>query len=517
MFLSLKEDMKSSLVVFLVALPLCLGIALASGAPLASGLFAGIIGGIVVGFLSDSSISVSGPAAGLTVIVASSITQLGSFEAFCLAVMMAGLLQLAFGLLKGGTIGDYFPASVIKGMLAAIGIILILKQLPHAVGFDATFMGDNSYQDPSGSNTFTQILDGLRMFHLGAASVSIFSLTLMVAWEKASAKGIKFFQIIPGALVAVVLSIGINQIFAQYAPALYIGQEHLVNIPFDGGISSFLSGMKLPDFGAITNMAIFKIAVTIAMVASLESLLSVDAADKMDPHSRITDKNKELVAQGIGNTLSGLIGALPVTAVIVRTSANVTAGAKSKLSCIMHGAWLALCLILIPKLLNLIPLATLASVLLLVGYKLTKPKLIKSMYDAGWNQFVPFAITIVAIIFTDLLTGIFIGMLVGFFYVIKSNVHNSIVIVEENNLYLVKFYKDVSFLQKPKLQKIFSAIPEGSSVIIDGSTSIFVDHDIVEAIEDFMKRSQEKKITVNLKRSSLAICTLFKESGNGEN
>lgn len=517
LFKNWKSDFQSSLVVFLVALPLCLGIALASNAPMAAGLYAGIIGGIIIGTFSGSSISVSGPAAGLTVIVAGAIQTLGSFEAFTLAVFISGLLQIIFSLFKGGTIGDYFPTSVIKGMLAAIGIILILKQFPHAVGYDSDFMGDESFEEKSGGNTFSQLLQAFRLFHPGAVVVSLIAMAIMMTWENQAARKIKFFQLIPGALVAVIFSIVLNFSFGFISSDLVLSGEHLVTLPFSGGFGDFFGGFNMPDWSQMTNPKIFAAGVTIALVGSIESLLSVDAADKIDEEGRVTDKNRELLAQGIGNSLSGLIGGLPITAVIVRTSANVTAGAKSKLSAIFHGLWLMLCVIFIPHLLNMIPLAALAAVLLLVGYKLTKPELIKKMYEKGMNQFIPFAFTIFAILFTNLLMGILIGIVVGFVFVIKSNMHKSIVMVKEENMFLIKFYKDVSFLQKATLQKIFGGIPENATVILDGSTSVFVDDDIVDVIEEFMKRGKCTGIDVQLKKSSLALCPLFQENVNGTN
>lgn len=506
-----KHDFQSSLVVFLVALPLCLGIALASNAPLAAGLFAGIIGGIVIGSFSGSSISVSGPAAGLTVIVATAIQDLGAFDIFTLAVFLSGIIQILFGIFKGGAIGDYFPTSVIKGMLAAIGIILILKQFPHAVGYDADFMGDESFAEKSGGNTFTQLFMAFKMLHPGAVIIAVVSMLLMLGWEKAASKRIKFFQLIPGALVAVVLSVLINELFKMTSQSLVLGGDHLVVLPFSGGFGEFFSGFNLPNWSHLSNPKIYTVAMTIAIVGSLESLLSVDAADKINPDAQVTNKNRELFAQGVGNTLSGFIGGLPITAVIVRTTANVTAGAKTKLSAILHGIWLVLCVVFIPHILNLIPLSALAAVLILVGYKLTKPELIKSMYKKGFNQFVPFAATIIAILFTDLLIGIMIGMVVGFIFVIKTNVHKAIVTVKDENLHLIRFHKDVSFLQKAHLSKVFASIPSGASVMIDGSSSIFVDADIVDLIEDFIKRSKSEGIKVQLKKSTFALCPLFKE------
>jgi MFS superfamily sulfate permease-like transporter len=506
-----KNDFQSSIVVFLIALPLCLGIALASNAPLAAGLYAGIIGGIVIGALSGSPISVSGPAAGLTVIVASSITTLGSFETFTVAVFISGLLQLLFGILKGGSVGDFFPSSVIKGMLAAIGIILILKQFPHAIGHDADYMGDESFNEQDGGNTFSTFFGSLRFLHPGAVFISLAGMFIMLSWEKAAARKIKFFQTIPGPLVAVLMGVVLNLIFKHTLPSLALKEIHMVNLPFTGGVGDFFGGFKLPQWASLLNPEVYKVAFTLAIVGSLESLLSVDAADKLDEQGRSTNKNRELIAQGAGNALSGFVGGLPITAVIVRTSANVTAGAKTKLSAVLHGVWLILCVIFIPDLLNLIPLSALAAMLILVGYKLAKPELIKSMYKKGMDQFIPFATTIIAILLTDLLVGIMIGMVVGFVFVLKSNMHNSIVMVQEEGNFLIRFYKDVSFLQKSKLQKLLNTIPENSSLMIDGSGGVYVDNDIVDLIEDFIKRSKTQKIKVGLKKSQVAICPLFRE------
>ena len=504
-----KYDVRSSLVVFLVALPLCLGVALASNAPLSSGLIAGIIGGIVVGFLSNSHISVSGPAAGLTVIVATAITDLGSFDVFTMSLVFAGLIQVIFSFVNGGSIGNYFPSSVIKGMLAAIGLILILKQLPHAVGYDADFFGDESFVQKDGQNTFTQLIQAFQSTHLGATIVSLVSLLIIIGWEKIASTGKALFKIIPGALIAVVTSIVLNEVFKSAAPNLAISGDHLVVLP------DFISGFMLPDWSSISNPKIYSTAVVVAIIASIESLLSVEAADKMDESGRITSKNRELFAQGVGNTLSGLVGGLPVTAVIVRTTANISGGAKSKMSTVFHGMWLLICVATIPFVLNLIPLSCLAAVLLHVGYKLTKPELIQSMYKKGWNQFIPFAVTILAILFTDLLTGIIIGMVVGFVFVIRSSAHKSIVMVHENDQYLIRFHKDVSFLQKSVLLNYLSQIPKNASVIIDGSKSVYVDEDITEIVNDFIKRAAADNIQVELKKSSLALSPIFKEPQHG--
>lgn len=505
-----KYDFMSSLVVFLVALPLCLGIALASGAPMASGLVAGMIGGLVVGFLSDSPISVSGPAAGLTTIVSAAILELGSFGTFSLAVVFAGVLQIIFSFLRGGTLGNFFPSSVIKGMLAAIGIILILKQFPHAIGYDVDFMGDEAFMQADGENTFSELLIAFNRYHVGSLVVGALSMLIMLAWEAIGKKN-KKLQLVPGALIAVTFGIVLNSIFTSSFPQLAIMKEHLVNLPFKGGVSDFISVLTFPDWSRLSEPLVYKSAIVLALVASIESLLSVEAADKLDQDGRVASKNKELFAQGVGNSISGLIGGLPVTAVIVRTSANASAGARTNLSAVLHGAWLILCVLLIPNVLNLIPLSTLAAMLILVGYKLTKPALIKDMYQRGWNQFIPFAVTILAILFTDLLIGISIGMVVGFIFVIRSNIKKSIVMVNEGNQYLIRFHKDVSFLQKNILINMLSGIPDKASVVIDGSRNVFVDNDIEDLIQDFMKRANGNGTSIELKKSTLALSPLFKE------
>ena len=510
-------DLFKCLVIFLIALPLCLGVALGSGAPIAAGLFGGIIGGIVVGIISKSPVSISGPAAGLTVIVVSSIQTLGSFEALALAVFLSGLIQILLGLARAGAIGEYFPSSVIKGMLMAIGLILILKQFPHALGFDVDYMGDESFEESEGRNTFSTILAAFQSFHFGAVIISLTAMVTMVGWDKAANKKIKLFQTIPGPLVAVLMGISLNYIFNLFFAELALGNEHLVTLPFEGGFRDIIGGFNYPNWIHLGKPAVFKIALTIAIVGSLETLLSIDASDKLVENARTTDKSRELIAQGVGNSLSGFIGGLPITAVIVRTSVNINSGARTKLSTILHGVWLLLFVIFIPGWLNLIPLSALAAILILIGYKLARPELIRSMYKKGMDQFIPFAVTIFAILLTDLLMGITIGIVVGFVYVFKSNLHNSIVMVNEKDLYLIRFYKDVSFLQKARLQKLFNAIPENSNLILDGSNSVYVDNDIVDLIEEFMRRSQNLNIRVDLKKSKVALCPIFREESYAKN
>lgn len=514
---NLKKDFQSSVVVFLVALPLCLGIALASNAPLSAGIFSGIIGGIIIGLVSGSAISVSGPANTLTLVFAAGLQALGSFEAMALAVFISGLIQIIFSFVRAGVIGDYFPTSVIKGMLASIGIILILKQFPHAVGYDIDYMGDESFFDKSGGNTFSQIFYAFNFIHPGAIFISIVSLSLMLFWDMGASKGKKIFQIVPGALVAIIVAVILNTIFSSISQFVVLDGEHLVNLPFEGGFKELFSQIKSPAWHLFTNPGVYVIAFSIAIIGSLESLLSVDAADKFDEHGRFTNKNRELLAQGLGNSLCGLIGGIPVASVIVRSSVNVNAGAQSKMSSVLHGVWIMLSVVFIPHILNKIPLPVLASILLLVGYKLSRPELYISMYRKGWNQFIPFIITVIAILFSDLLIGISIGMIVGFFFVIRSNIHKAIVKVEHEDRYLIRFYKDVSFLQKSELQKIFISIPENSTVVIDGSNGVFVDDDIVDLIEEFIKRGKTLGINVQLKTSALSLCPFFKEVDHGKN
>src|SRR5688572_11779963 len=412
-FSSVKYDLPAGIVVFFVAVPLCLGIALASGAPLFSGLIAGIVGGIVVGAVSNSSLGVSGPAAGLTVIVFSAIQQLGSFQVFLAAVVIAGVLQILLGLIRAGIIAYYFPSSVIKGMLTAIGIIIILKQIPHAFGYDADYEGDFTFLQMDGHNTFSELIYMLEAITPGAIVVSIISLTILFLWEAHLSKKYPALKLVQGPLVAVVVGIAYQFVTAAYFPELSLSSQHLVNVPVSGSPSEFFAQFMLPDFTAIARLDVWIVGVTLAIVASVESLLSTEAIDKLDPYKRLTNTNRELIAQGTGNMLTGLIGGLPVTQVILRSSANVQSGGKTKLSTIFHGMLLLLCVILIPRLLNAVPLAVLASILLVIGYKLANPFVFKQMARLGWSQFLPFIATITGIVFTDLLKGISIGLKIG--------------------------------------------------------------------------------------------------------
>jgi MFS superfamily sulfate permease-like transporter len=495
---NLKADLPASLVVFLVALPLCLGIAIASGAPPLSGLIAGIIGGIVIGALSGSHISVSGPAAGLTVIVLNAQEELGSFELFLSAVVIAGVLQFILGVLRAGIIGYYFPNAVIKGMLAAIGLILILKQIPHALGYDADTMGDESFIQPDQHNTFTEIWYAIRFHSEGAVLITLLAMGVIILFEQPFIKRISWLNVVPGALIAVLLGVLVNQFYGYALPDWQLSGDHLVTIPVATSGSELLGLLRFPDFSLLNSKVLWVTAVTLAIVGSIETLLSIEAADKLDDQKRITPASRELRAQGIGNTLSGLIGGLPITAVIVRSSANVAAGAKTKLSAILHGVLLLVLAITIPRLLNLIPLSCLAAVLFIVGYKLAKPSLFKDMYAKGWDQFLPFVITILAILFTDLLKGIGIGLVVGLVFVVKTNFHAAVRLTEHDGNYLLRLHKDVSFLNKAILIRKLAKIPDGANVVIDVQRSQFIDADIREALQNFIISAETRGISLIL-------------------
>jgi len=501
MFRNVGADLPASIVVFLVALPLCLGIALGSNAPnLFAGLIGGVIGGIVIGSLSGSQLSVSGPAAGLTAIVAAAIGKLPAWEAFLLAVVLAGMIQVAFGFMRGGLLGDYVPNSVIKGMLAAIGLILILKQFPHLVGFDKNFEGDESFVQADQENTFSEILKALNYLTPVAVIIGVLGLAIQVLWDKVLMKKSPVFKLIPAPLVVVLAGVLINIAFAGNAQ-MALGPEHLVSIPVAASMQEFTSFFTNPSFKYLTNADVWFTAVTLALVASLETLLSIEAADKLDPYKRVTDNNRELKAQGVGNMVSGFIGGLPLTSVIVRTSANVNAGARTKLSAILHGVLLLLCVAFIPGLLNQIPYAALASILIYTGYKLAKLELFKEFYAKGWDQFIPFMVTILAILLTDLLKGIVVGIVVGLFFVMRSNFKSAVFVVNDDNKYLFRLRKDVSFLNKPIVKRKLEEVPENSYVLIDSTRADFLDKDIIDTINEFTLHAPMKNIRVEIKKS----------------
>ncbi|MGZ8219091.1 SulP family inorganic anion transporter [Methylomagnum sp.] len=495
----LNNDIPAGIVVFLVALPLCLGIALASGAPMFAGITAGLIGGLIVAWASGSQLSVSGPAAGLTVVVVSAIDKLGSYPVFLSSVVLAGIFQVLLGFIRAGMIGAYFPAAVIKGMLAAIGLILILKQIPHAVGYDADYEGDESFDQSDAHTTFSELAYSLDAISYGAVIVSVVAILMMWLWGTRFLKRQALLALIPGPLVAVLWGIAYNLLSRQYAPEFAIDPAHLVKLPEIRGLRDFFGQFALPDFSQWANPDLYVTAATLAVVASLESLLSLEAVDKLDPLRRVAPTNRELKAQGLGNIISGLIGGLPMTSVIVRSSANVNAGGRTKVACFVHGLLLLLSVMFIAEYLNLIPLAALAAILLVTGYKLTRPALFKDLYQKGHSQIVPFVVTILAILFTDLLKGMAIGMVFGLFYVIRANFHSAITLTRNGNHYLLRMQKDVSFLNKAPLREHLAKIEENGYVIVDGGRAQFIDQDILEAIEDFVAAAQDSGITVELK------------------
>ena len=498
---NLNKDLPSSIVVFLVALPLCLGIALASGAPLYSGLIAGIVGGIVIGMLSGSSLGVSGPAAGLAVIVLGAIGDLGGFQNFLVAVVFAGLFQIILGFLRGGIIGYYFPSSVITGMLSGIGIIIFMKQIPHAVGYDKDYEGDLAFWQMDGENTFSELINMLDYLNYGAIVITAVSLAILLIWEIPAVKKQRLFQLIPGPLVAVILGIVLNVAF-QSSDTFRLGDNHSVTIPVAETFNQFLGNFSFPNFAAMGNPDIYVVALVMAVVASLETLLSVEAVDKLDSHKRVTPTNRELKAQGIGNMISGLIGGLPVTQVIVRSSANVQSGGVTKASAVIHGFFLLGSIILIPKTLNLIPYATLAAILFLVGYKLAKPSLFKKIYRQGWGQFIPFIATIIGIVFTDLLIGLGIGLASAVIFILYNNFripykYNKDVLSGREHI-TISLAQELTFLNKASLLRLLSQIPDGAHVTIDASGTYYMHHDVQEILEDFRINAQDRGIHLKL-------------------
>lgn len=499
LFGSLSHDIPAAIVVFLVALPLCLGIALASGAPLFSGVIAGIVGGTVVAAISASALGVSGPAAGLVAIVIAGITELGSYEAFLAAVVLAGALQIGFGLCKAGVISHYFPSSVIKGMLSGIGVIIILKQIPHAVGYDTDPEGDWAFLQVDGHNTFSQLKYMSEAIHPGAVIVSVLSLAILVIWGSRLVQDYSFSKIIQGPLVVVSLGIALVTLFQGTGIALH--PDQLVEIPYSGSISGFVDHFVFPDFSVLgSNSQVFVIALTIAIVASLESLLCLEATDKLDPRKPDTPTNRELIAQGVGNIASGAIGGLPVTQVIVRSSANVQSGGKTKLSAIIHGLLLLVSVATIPRVLNLIPLSCLAAILIMVGFKLATPTIVKDMYSRGWSEFGPYAITILGIVFGDMLIGISLGLAVAVVNLLWHNFkipyHFDPETYREGEPIRIELSEDVSFLNKASIRRTLTLIPEGSSLVIDGTKARNIHPDIIEIIDDF--KEQTDRLSIDL-------------------
>lgn len=499
LFDNLRNDLPASVVVFLVALPLCLGIALASGAPPIAGVIAGIVGGIIVASISGSPLGVSGPAAGLAVIVFDAIQELGAFELFLCAVVLSGLFQIGMGLGRAGVLAYYFPSSVIKGMLSGIGIIIFLKQIPHAVGYNDDFEGDLSFAQRDNENTFSAL--GTMLDYVSPASIviTIVALGLLLVWEKPSVRESRF-GIVPGPLLAVIAGVLLALGFQQVS-SFRLGKNFYVDLPIVT-LDNIDDIVRLPDFGGLTSPAVWKTAIVIAIVASLETLLCVEATDRLDPRKRVTPTNRELFAQGTGNTISGLLGGLPITQVIVRSSANIQSGGKTKLSAIMHGFMLLFALLLMPNLLRLIPLASLAAILFVVGYKLAKPKLFVEMWRKGSYQFVPFAATVAGVVVTDLLTGVLIGMGIGIFSILYNNYRIPFRFDPESYVegepVHITLSEDVSFLNKASIQRTLNTLPEGAHVVIDASRSVGLDPDVEEIIRDAATRAPRDGITIEL-------------------
>jgi MFS superfamily sulfate permease-like transporter len=496
-FKNFGADIPASIIVFLVAMPLCLGVALASGAPLFSGIIAGIVGGIVVGAASGSPLGVSGPAAGLAVIVLDAITELQSFEVFLLAVFISGIFQLLMGFAKAGIIAYYFPSSVVHGMLAGIGILIFMKQLPHAVGYDADPEGDFSFMQVDGQNTFSELFNMLNYISPGVVLVSVISLAILILWETSFMKSMRWARIIQGPLVVVL--VGVALVIGLSTDAYWnISADHMVNIPIAETLTEFRANFQNPDFSAWNNPAVWRIAAVLALVASIETLLCLEASDKQDTYKRTSPVNRELKAQGLGNIVAGLIGGIPVVQVIVRSSVNQQSGGKTKASAVMHGFLILFSVILIPQYLNLIPLATLAAILIVVGYKLARPTLFKKMYKQGWTQFIPFMTTVVCILLIDLLKGIGCGMAVALLSILYNNYKIPYRVEKSKKHQTLRLIlsADVTFLNKASIQAFLSEVPNDVTVIIDASETHFIHHDVLELIEDFEVNARTRNITV---------------------
>lgn len=496
----LKGDLSAGLVVFLVALPLCLGISLASGAPLFAGIISGIIGGLVVGFVSKSNVNVSGPAASTAIVVLTAIATLGDFKLVLAAIIVAGVIQIIMGFVGLGVVAYFFPSAMIKGILASIGLILILKQIPHALGNDRVFEGLKSFINPDGTNSFSEILNSFEGIQFGAVGVTLVSLLVFICWDRPALKEKSaIFRIFPAALLSVIVGIVANEIvFKSFLPSLVLSGTQLVQLPVSNGAGDFFTHFSLPKWSAFLDTRVYGIALSIAFIASLESLLSTEAGDKLDPLKRRTPTNRELQAQGIGNIIAGFVGGLPITAVIVRTSANVSSGGRTKIATMFHGALMLICVIAIPTLLNKIPLASLAAVLFVIGYKLTSFELYLSLYKRGARQFIPFISTVLGVMFTDLITGVLIGASFSIFALLmdsfKTPFFKSVHHEEKRHHFLLS--EEVTFLNKAAIMVSLENIEKDSTVVIDGSKSVNIDADVLEIFNDFKATAKERNITL---------------------
>lgn len=495
-----RADFTAGLVVFLVALPLCLGVALASGAPLFSGIITGIVGGLLVSRLSGSELMVSGPAAGLTAIVLAAITELGSFNVFLSAVVLAGLMQIALRFARAGIIAYYFPSSVIKGMLAGIGVILILKQIPYALGLGIEVFESTGFLQPDGHTTFSAVFGAVGHVQPGALAISVLSLAILVLWDRPAMRPVK--RALPAPLVLVVLGVALNAAFHAVAPALAIPSLGLVSLPVPQNVNDFLGQLAFPDFSQIGTKAVWTVAMTLALVASLETLLSLEATDKLDPYRRTASADREVLAQGIGNTIAGLLGGLPMTGVIVRSATNVDAGGRTRWSSFFHGVFLLGAVAAIPRLLNLIPLATLAAILLYTGFKLAHPRMLREAYRIGWSYLIPFVVTVGAILLTDLLIGIGVGVVVGTFFILRNNFRTPFFYhrseTADHRTVRITLSEDVSFLNKASILQLLNELPKGTTVIVDGTRSQHIDYDVLEILHDFAASAETRGVTLQL-------------------
>ena len=497
---NLQYDLPAGLVVFLVAIPLCLGIAMGSQPsdeslkfPVFAGIISGIIGGLIVPLMSRAQLSVSGPAAGLITVVIAGVTSIASFQGFLVAVFLGGIIQIILGVFRAGFVAYYIPSSVIKGMLAAIGIILILKQMPHAIGYDVKLFSLKFNETKAHENTFTAILHATKHVEWGAFIITLISLAVMIGWNYTL---LRRFRWIPSALVVVILGVILNEFFLKsLLPTFTLNPTHRIKLP----TGSIMEGLTFPDWSYLAKTEVWITAITIGLIASVQALLTVEAVDKLDSQKRKSPLNRELIAQGVGNMASGLIGGLPITSVIVRSSASVNMGGRTKMVAVFHGIFLLLSVVFIARYLNLVPLASLSAILLMIGYKLARPAVFRAVYQKGWEQFAPFLITIVAILLTDLLIGVLIGIVIGLFFVIRSNFHSSISVTRDGEHILLRFNKDASFLNKPLLLDALESIEENAHVVIDGTRAQYIDSDISELLEEFEQEAKLKNIKVELR------------------
>jgi carbonic anhydrase len=497
----LKFDLVAAIVVFLVAIPLCLGIALASGVPLFSGILSGIIGGIVVGSLSGSHVSVSGPAAGMAAVVVAAVAQLGDFHTFLLALTLAGLIQIFIGAFKAGFVADYVPSNVVQGLLCAIGILLIIKQLPFAFTLSADFneLKTHLLETTEEGLTISPLLTLSEHLNSGAMIITFVSLALMIYFEKTKQKILKE---IPAPILVVILGIFINELFMWFNSPMIQDSPQLVNIPKTESVLEFFGQLQFPNWSAWLNPKVYLYAFIIAIVASLETLLNFKAGEKLDKLRRYSSSSQELIAQGVGNMTVGLIGGIPITSVIVRTSINIQAGSKTKISAILHGVFILFAVMLIPAALNKIPLSSLASILIYTGYKLNKPSIYTNIYAQGMDRFIPFIVTVISIIVFNLLTGILIGLAISLFYILKSNSQARIDIIKEiypnGETSRIVLPQQMTFLNKATLVAELKSIRKYSQLIIDARYAQYIDKEILELLNEFKIEAHNKQIALNL-------------------